>query len=119
LSAALNEENEWNFRVTDQRLIVVKTKNESVRQVAALDVLTNVPIALKVSPDVPLESLQLEKEYLAHLKVYTFKNLEGVDVDFLGFFEALDIDQNMEDVIRAYWVYPGKIRFDLESVEDP
>lgn len=98
---------------------MVKTKNENVRKVAALDVLTNVPIAMNVAADISLEDLQAEKEYLAHLTVYTSKNLDGVDEDFISFFEALDIDQSIEDFIKAYWVYPNKIRFDLTDVEEP
>jgi hypothetical protein len=119
LSAALNQETDWNYRIVDQRLIVVKTKNENVRKVAALDVLTNLPIAMNVALDIPMESLQAEKEYLAHLKVYTSRNLEGIDKDFINFFEALDIDQSIEDFIKAYWIYPGKIRFVLTDVEEP
>jgi hypothetical protein len=119
LSAALNQETDWNYRIVDQRLIVVKTKNENVRKVATLDVLTNLPIAMNVALDIPMESLQAEKEYLAHLKVYTSRNLEGIDKGFINFFEALDIDQSIEDFIKAYWIYPGKIRFVLTDVEEP
>lgn len=119
MSAALNKETDWNYRIVDQRLIVVKTKNNNVRKVAALDVLTNLPIAIHVAADIPLEELQAEKEYLAHLKVYTSKDIQGIDNDFISFFEALDIDQSIEDFIKAYWIYPSKIRFDLVDVEEP
>ena len=119
MSAALNQETDWNYRIVDQRLIVVKTKNENVRKVATLDVLTNLPIAINVAPDIPLESLQPEKEYLAHLKVYTSKDMQGIDKDFISFFEAVDIDQSIEDFIKAYWIYPNKIRFELVDVEEP
>lgn len=119
LSAALNQETNWNYRIVDQRLIVVKTKNENVRKVAALDVLTNLPIAITVAPDIPMESLHGEKEYLAHLKVYTSKDMQGIDRNFISFFEALDVDQSIEDFIKAYWVYPNKIRFLLTDVEEP
>ena len=43
----------------------------------------------------------------------------GVDKDFIDFFEALDVDQNIEDFIKAYWVYPSKIRFELVDIEEP
>ncbi len=119
MSAALNQETDWNYRIIDQRLIVVKTKNENVRKMAVLDVLTNLPIAINVAADIPMEDLQAEKEYLAHLKVYTAKDVQGIDEDFISFFEALDIDQSIEDFIKAYWIYPGKIRFDLDSIEEP
>jgi hypothetical protein len=44
--------------------------------------------------------------------------MEGIDKDFIGFFEAIDIDQNIEDFIKAYWIYPDKIRFELVEVEE-
>ncbi len=119
MSATLNQETNWNYRTIDQRLIVVKIKNESVRKVAVLDVLTNVPIAVMVAADVDLDAVQPEKEYLAHIQVYTSKDMTGVDKDFISFFEALDIDQSIEDFIKAYWVYPNKIRFLLTELEEP
>jgi CHASE1-domain containing sensor protein len=63
--------------------------------------------------------LTFGKEYIANLRVYTSKNVEDVDNEFTDFFEALDIDQGIEDFIKAYWVYPSKIRFELEEVEEP
>ena len=119
MSASLNEDTDWNFRKIDQRLIVVKTKNQNVRKAAALDVLTNLPFAINVPENIPMEDLQPEKEYLAQLKVYTSKNLEGIDKDFVDFFDALDIDQATEDFIKAYWIYPSKIRFELVELEEP
>ncbi len=98
---------------------MIKTKNENVRKAAALDVLTNLPIALNVPENISMEDLQPEKEYLAQLKVYTSMNLEGIDKEFVNFFDALDIDQAMEDFIKAYWVYPSKIMFELADLEEP
>ena len=119
MSASLNQETDWNYRKTDQRLIVVKTKNVDIRKAAALDVLTNLPFAINIPENISMEELQPEKEYLAQLKVYTSKDLEGVDKEFFNFFEALDVDQDMEDFIKAYWVYPSKIRFELVEIEEP
>jgi hypothetical protein len=119
LSASLNQETNWNFRKTDQRLIVIKTKNTNIHKAAALDVLTNVSFALEVPENTRMEELQLEKEYLTQLKVYTSKSLEGIDKEFFNFFDALDVDQDMENFIKAYWVYPTKIRFELVEVEEP
>jgi len=119
MSAPLDMESDWNFRILDKRLIVVKTKNESVHKVAVLDVLTNLTFALEVPDTISMQELIAEKEYLANLKVYTSKNLKGVDKDFINFFEALDVDQSIEDFIKAYWIYPSKIRFELVDVEEP
>ncbi len=119
MSASLDVEGYWNFRVYDKRLVVVKAKNDGARKVAVLDVLTNLPFAVEVPEMVSMQELSVGKEYLANLRVYTSKNLEGVDENFTDFFEALDIDQSIEDFVRAYWVYPGKIRFELIDVEEP
>ncbi len=119
MSASFNQENNWNYRKTDQRLIVVKTKNENIRKAAALDVLTNLSFSIDIPENITMEDLLVEKEYLAQLKVYTSKNLEGIDKEFFNFFDALDVDQAIEDFIKAYWVYPSKIRFELETIEEP
>ena len=119
MSASLNQETDWNYRKTDQRLIVVKTKNENVHKAAVLDVLTNLTFAINVPENIPMKDLQPEKEYLAQLKVFTSKSLEGIDKEFFNFFDALDVDQATEDFIKAYWIYPSKIRFELAEVEEP
>jgi len=119
LSASLNQDTNWNYRKIDQRLIVVKTKNANVRKAAALDVLTNLPFAMNIPENIDMENLQPENEYLAQLKVYTSKSLEGIDEEFINFFDELDVDQAIEDFIKAYWVYPSKIRFELADVEEP
>jgi len=118
MSASLDIESNWNFRVFDKRLIVVKTKNERVRKVAVLDVLTGLMFAVEVPEMVSMEELGVEKEYLANLRVYSSKNVEGVEGDFVNFFEAVDIDQSIEDFIKAYWIYPSKIRFELIDLEE-
>ena len=117
MSAPLDVESDWNFRVFDKRLVVVKAKNESVRKVAVLDVVTNLPFAVEVQDMILTLELSVGKEYLVNLRVYTSKNLEGVDEDFTDFFEDLDVDQSLEDFIKAYWIYPSKIRFELIDVE--
>jgi hypothetical protein len=121
MSASLTSPNaaEWNYRATDKRLVIVKTKNVSVLKVAVLDVLTNLLFAIEVQNKALLDSLAIDKEYLANLKVYTSTNLQGVDKDFINFFQAVDIDQEIEDFIKAYWIYPAKIRFELVEAEEP
>jgi hypothetical protein len=119
MSASLDVDDNWNFRVFDKRLIVVKTKNERIRKAAILDVLTNLMFALEVPDMISMGELSLEKEYSANLRVYTAKNIEGVDMDFVDFFEVVDVDQDIEDFIKAYWIYPSKIRFELIDLEEP
>jgi hypothetical protein len=110
---------EWNFRITDQRLILLRTKNEKVRKAAALDILTNLPFALNIPTNIDIKSLYCEKEYLATVNVYSSNNLEGVGKDFINFFEASDVNQSIEDFLKTYWIHPGKIRFELVKAEEP
>ncbi len=108
---------EWNYRVTDHRLINVKAKNVNVHKMAVIDVLTNLPFTIEVKEKDVLESLSTEKEYLVDLKVYSSTNVEDVDAQFTNFFEVLDVDQKIDDFINAYWIYPTKIRFELADIE--
>ncbi len=119
MSASLDIESDWNFRIFGQRLIVVKNKNSAVRKAAVLDVITNLMFTIEVPEEISMDDLAVDKEYLANLNVYSQKNVDDVDKDFVNFFEALDIDQAIEDFIKAYWVYPRKIRFKLDSLEEP
>ena len=116
--SSLDAANNWNFRIYDKRLVIARTINENARTVTVLDVLTNIPFTLEAPNIASLQKLILGKEFLANLKVYTSKNVEGVAADFTNFFEALDIDQEIEDFIRAYWIYHDKIRFELVEVEE-
>jgi hypothetical protein len=118
LSAALNQEVEWNYRLTEKRLVIVKTKNESARKLAVLDVLSNLIFAVQALESIDMKTLKPNGEYVFTLKVNSSKKLEDVDRDFLAFFEAVDINQSFEDFIKAYWVYPAKILFELTEVEE-
>lgn len=35
----------------------------------------------------------------------------------MEFFEVLDVDQNFEDFVKAYWMYPNYIAFELTEIE--
>jgi len=118
MSASRDIASDWNFRVFDKRLVVVKAKKESVRKIAFLDVLTNLMLAVEVPGTISMQELIVDKEYLVNLRVYTAKDVEGVEKDFVNFFEVVDIDQSIEDFIKAYWVYPSKIRFELIDMEE-
>src|SRR3989304_4393042 len=119
LSVAQNKESEWNYRITEQRQILVKAKNDRVRKVSVFDLSANLPFPLEAAEDFSLESLELEKGYFATLKIYTLKNVGKVEQDAVEFFEALDVDQSVEDFIKAYWLYPTPIRFELVEAEPP
>jgi hypothetical protein len=110
---------EWNYRVTDRRLVILKAKNVNLHKMAVMDVVTNLPFTIEVHERDVLESLSTEKEYLVDLKVYSSTNVEDIDSEFVNFFEVLDVDQKIEDFIRAFWIYPTKIRFELVEIEEP
>ena len=97
---------------------MVKGKSENVQKASVLDVLTKLSIALEVPESIPMEKLQHQKQYLAEIKIYTSKSVEGIDGEFADFFNSLDVDQATEDFIKAYWVYPTKIRFALQRIEE-
>ncbi len=117
LSATQNKQNDWNYRITEQRQIIVKAKNERGRKVSVIDLSTNLPFPLEAAEIFSLESLELEKGYFATLKVYTSKNIGKVEQSAVEFFETLDVDQTVEDFIKAYWLYPNLIRFELVEAE--
>ena len=122
LSASLNIESDWNFRVLEKRLVVVKTKAENVGKIAVLDSATNLMFTVEVKENIsqtPISQLTAGKEYLFNIRVLTSKNLEDVKPDAISFFEAVDIEQSMDDFIKAYWLYPTKIRFQLVEAEEP
>ncbi len=108
----------WIYRIFDRRTVAIKAKNDQVRKVAAIDLATNLPFALEVPTEFSMNTLEVEKEYFASLKVYTARKIgEDVPKDFVEFFEVLDVDQSMEDFVKAYWLYPKLIRFELVEVE--
>lgn len=119
MSAAHNKETDWNYRTIDKRHVIVKAKNGQVRKASVIDVLTGFPFPIEAATDFQLESLEVEKEYYVTLKVYTLKNVKEAKHDFVEFFEALDVDQAIEDFIKAYWLYPNYIRFELVEAEQP
>jgi hypothetical protein len=84
--SASNSQSTWNFRVSEKRLIIIKTKNETVRKAAVLDRLTNLNFAVEIPKGSKMEALEIGKEYLVDLKVFTSKNIEGVQKDFVDFF---------------------------------
>jgi hypothetical protein len=95
----------------------VKAKNEEVRKIAAMDLVTNLPFGIEVPKEVPLEEVEVEKGYFASLKVYTARDTTSVAPDSVEFFKVLDVDQSIEDFIKTYWLYPKLIRFELVEVE--
>lgn len=117
MTASAEDKFDWVFRIFDRRPISVKAKNEQVRKIAAVDVATNMPFGLDVPPDVPLEQVEVEKAYTARFKVYTARNAADVAPEYVEFFQVLDVDQSAEDFIKAYWMYPKYIKFELVELE--
>ena len=105
------------YRIFDRRTISVKAKNDQVRKLAAVDLVTNLPFAIEVPTEITLDSLEVGKEYLASMKVYTTQKTESVPPDFTEFFQVVDVDQSMDDFIKAYWLFPKIIKFELVEAE--
>ena len=113
LSGSLDKQSDWNYRTIDSRRILVKGKSDDLRKISAIDVLTGLPFPLKAPTDFNTQSLEKEKEYFVTFKIYTLKKVEEVPADFVEFFKVIDVDQKTEDFIKAYWLYPRYIRFEL------
>ncbi len=118
MSASLGSKDiDWNFRIFAQRSVYVKAKNLDLRKVTANDLITNTSMAMTVPQDFPIESVEIEKEYLASLSVYTLKSSKGIDEGYTEFFEVLDVDQSVEDFIKVYGLYPNHVKFVLTQLE--
>ena len=107
----------WVYRIFDRRSVSVKGINNEVRKIAVVDLSTNLPFGIDVPSEVKMEELEVEKAYFASLKVYTAQKTENVPKEFVEFFNVLDVDQSIEDFIKAYWLYPKLIRFELVEAE--
>jgi hypothetical protein len=117
LSGSLEKQSNWTYRILTRRLIVVKAKNPEVRKLTATDLQTNLPFAIDVPQDVPMEEVEAEKSYFASLKVYTAKDTKAAAPEYSEFFGVLDVDQPMEDFLKVYWIYPKLIKFELSEVQ--
>jgi hypothetical protein len=106
----------WNYRITATRSIQVKAKNDRMRKAVAIDLQVNLPFAFEISENVSAEAVEVEKRFSATLKVYTAKTVENVESEFVEFFEVLDVDQSFEDFVKAYWMYPNYITFELTEI---
>jgi hypothetical protein len=112
-------DSEWNFRIVENRLVTVKAVNEETRKIAVQDAQTNLFFTVDASAAIEMKKILPKKQYLFTVNVYTAKNLDGVDKDFLEFFETVDIDYEMENFLRAFHFYPAKTRFELVEFMEP
>jgi hypothetical protein len=110
-------DSDWNYRISAQRSILIKTKNENLRKILATDVASTFPLTFEVAENVSIDSLDAEKEYLATFKVYSLGDVTGVEQKYVEFFEVLDVDQTFEDFVTIYGIYPNHIKFVLSEVE--
>ena len=88
-----------------------------MRKAVAIDLLVDLPFSFEISENIPVASVEVEKRFSATLKVYTSKNVEAVEGEFVEFFEVLDVDQSFENFVKAYWIYPKHITFELMEIE--
>jgi hypothetical protein len=64
-----------------------------------------------------MDTLEVGKAYFVTFKVYTLKKVPDVSNDFVEFFQNVDVDQSVEDFIKAYWLFPTYIKFELAEAE--
>lgn len=88
-----------------------------MRKAVAIDLSLDLPFALEIPEDVSANAVEVEKQFSATLKIYTSKNVEGLENEFVEFFEVLDVDRSFEDFVKAYWIYPNYIAFELTRIE--
>jgi hypothetical protein len=117
LSGSLDKQSDWNYRTVDSRRILVKGKSDDLRKISVIDVLTGLPFPLEAPTEFNTQSLEKEKGYFVTFKIYTLKKVEEVPADFVEFFKVIDVDQKTEDFIKAYWLFPRYIRFELVEAE--
>lgn len=108
---------DWNFRIFATRTIMVKSRNDNLRKAIAIDLLADLPFAFLIADNVSIESVEVEKSFSATFNVYTSKKIGEVESGFVEFFEVLDVDQTFEDFVKAYWMYPNLIVFELTEIE--
>ncbi len=118
LSASIPEESEWVYRIFDRRSVSIKAKNDNIRKLAVIDLATGLPFTVEVPESVSAEAIEVEKAYFASMRVYTAKNLAGVVPEYFEFFQVVDVDRSMDDFIKAYWLYPRHIKFELVEAEE-
>lgn len=117
MATSLNEYGNWIFRVKERILVNILSIDKRTRKITLRDPRRSLPISVDISKNISLTNLLVGKEYLVNLKIYTSKDLQDVDGDFISFFEEVDVDQSIDNFIKAYWIYPTKIKFKVESIE--
>ena len=88
-----------------------------MRKAVATDKASGLPFAFEIPREISTDAVVVEKEFSATLKVYTSKSAQGLDSEFIEFFEVLDVDQSFENFVKAYWMYPTQIAFELTRIE--
>ncbi|MCW4017924.1 MAG: hypothetical protein NWF00_04495 [Candidatus Bathyarchaeota archaeon] len=109
--------NNWVYRIFERRAVSIKAKNLDVRKIAAVDLQTSLPFGIEVPADISMEDVEIDTAYFVGLKVYTARDVTGVAPENIEFFKVVDVNQSIEDFIKAYWLYPKLIKFELSKVE--
>ncbi|MCW4006973.1 MAG: hypothetical protein NWF04_10365 [Candidatus Bathyarchaeota archaeon] len=107
----------WVFRGSDLRPIQVKAKNMQIRKIAAMDLATSLPFGLDVPEEVPVESVKVGQASIVRLKIYTAQTVEDVAPEYAELFKTQNADQPTENFLKAYWLYPKHIKFELTEIQ--
>ncbi len=117
MSVSPKSSNDWVYRIFERRTVSIKAKNLAVRKIAAIDLQTSLPFGIEVPTDISMENIEIDNAYFTSVNVYTARDVTGVALENIDFFKVVDVDQSMEDFIKAYWLYPKLIKFELVEVE--
>lgn len=109
---------DWNYRITDTRTVLAKSKNLKDHKILAEDIRTKLPLIIEVPDNVLFQTIKVGKEYTMALKIYTAKSTENVDRKFVELFEVLDVDLPAESFLNATCAYPNLVRFELQEIEN-
>lgn len=65
---------EWNYRTTDMRIILIKGKNVNHHMILAEDATTRLLFNLEVPNNISVQKVKVGREYTATFKIHTAKS---------------------------------------------
>ena len=113
------KDSKWNFRIVENLRVTVDTRNKKTRKISVQDFQTKLAFIMDAATAIELKEILPKRQYLFTVNVYTAKNLEDVDANFIPLFEGIDIDYETEDFIKALNAYATKVHFELVEFTEP
>ncbi len=85
------KDSKWNFRIVENRLVTVETINKKTRKISVQDFQTKLAFIVDATTAIELKEILPKRQYLFTVNVYTAKNLEDVDANFIPLFEGIEL----------------------------